>query len=184
MGPAPSLLVAPELKYNGYIQGTYPLFTVLPGDRFRGNTGCAYGSSCYVTFRLDYMNSAGAVKTFWTWRESSDKKNNSFDLNLAPLAGQNVRFILTILATGSATNDKRYGRALYVRLDTRDGCRLHRPYQYTGPDTGYDRSINDPQFEDVRWLHWLGNGDISTNDGGVTRTTSPCRALPVLEAVS
>ena len=32
IGPAPSLLVAPELKYNGYIQRIYPLFTVLPGD--------------------------------------------------------------------------------------------------------------------------------------------------------
>ena len=102
----PSLLMAPESKYNGYIQGIYPLFTVQPGDRFQGSTGCAFGSSCYATFRLDYMTSTGAVKTFWTWRESNDGKNNSFDLNLSPLAGQNVRFILTILATGSATGDR------------------------------------------------------------------------------
>jgi len=119
IGPAPSLLVAPENKYNGYIQGIYPLFTVQAGDRFRGNTGCAFGASCYVTFRLDYMTATGAIKTFWTWRESSDKKNNTFDVNLSSLAGQNVRFILTILATGSATNDKAVWTApMIVRLDT------------------------------------------------------------------
>jgi len=119
MGSASSLLLAPENKYNGYIQGTYPLFTVQPGDRFRGSTGCAFGSSCYVTFRLDYMTSTGAIKTFWTWREANDKKNYSFDLNLNPLAGQNVRFILTILATGSATNDRAAWTAPYiVRVDS------------------------------------------------------------------
>jgi photosystem II stability/assembly factor-like uncharacterized protein len=121
MGPAPSLLLAPENKYNGYIQGTYPLFTVQPGDRFRGNTGCAYGASCYVTFRLDYMTPTGAVKTFWTWRESNDRKNNTFDVNLSSLAGQNVRFILTILATGSAINDRATWVApIIVRLNTSD----------------------------------------------------------------
>jgi photosystem II stability/assembly factor-like uncharacterized protein len=119
MSPNSALLMSPEAKYNGYIQGIYPLFTVLPGDRFRGSTGCVFGSSCYVTFRLDYMTSTGSIRTFWTWRESSDRKNNPFDLNLSPLAGQNVRFILTILATGSATNDRAVWTAPYIsRVDT------------------------------------------------------------------
>ena len=72
-----------------------------------------------MTFRLDDMTSTSAIKTFWTWRESNDSRNNTFDLNLAPLAGQNVRFILTILATGSATNDRAVWTApSIVRLDT------------------------------------------------------------------
>jgi hypothetical protein len=50
---APGLLFSPENKYDGYLQGTYPEFTVQSGDRFQATIGCEYGYSCYVTFRLD-----------------------------------------------------------------------------------------------------------------------------------
>lgn len=116
MGPAPSLLLAPENKYNGYIQGFYPAFTVQPGDRFRSVVGCNYGASCYVTFRLDYMNPNGYIGNFWQWREQNDKKNYTVDVDLSPLAGRSVRFILTILATGSANGDiVRWGAPMIIR---------------------------------------------------------------------
>lgn len=114
MGPAPSLLMVPNNKYNGYIQGTYPTFTVQPGDRFFSTVGCEYHSSCYVTFRLDYMTSTGAIKTFWTWREQNEGLNHTVDISLTPLVGQSVRFILTILATGSATGDRVRWVAPYI----------------------------------------------------------------------
>ncbi|PWB76346.1 MAG: hypothetical protein C3F07_03790 [Anaerolineales bacterium] len=118
MGPAPSLLMAPQNKYNGYIQGFYPTFTVRPGDRFRAVIGCEYGSSCYVTFRLDYMNPNGYIGTFWQWREQNDGKNYTADVDLTPLAGRSVRFILTILATGSATGDLvRWGAPTIIRKE-------------------------------------------------------------------
>ena len=47
MGPAPSLLLSPENRYNGYIQGIFPTFTVQPGDHFDTGVGCEYGYSCY-----------------------------------------------------------------------------------------------------------------------------------------
>lgn len=103
---APALLTFPQNRYNGQIQGFYPTFTVQPGDRFQSNVGCEYGVSCYVTFRLDYMNANGSVKTFWSWREQNDKRYYSANVDLSPLAGQSVRFILTILATGYSTNDR------------------------------------------------------------------------------
>lgn len=106
MGPAPTLLMSPQYKYNGYIQGYYPAFTVQPGDRFRTVVGCDYGQSCYVNFRLDYMNPNGYIGNFWQRREMNDKKNYTVDVDLSPLAGRSVRFILTILATGSAYNDR------------------------------------------------------------------------------
>ena len=106
MGPAPSLLVAPENKYNGYIQGTFPTFTVQPGDHFKAGVGCESGYSCYVTFRLDYMTPNGGIFNFWSWREQNDKQNHSADVDLTPLAGKSVRFILTVLATGSASGDR------------------------------------------------------------------------------
>jgi hypothetical protein len=174
MGPAPSLLIAPEFKYNGYIQGTYPLFTVQAGDRFRGNTGCAFGSSCYVTFRLDYMTATGTLKTFWSWRESNDKKNNTFDLNLAPLAGQNVRFILTVLATGSATGDKvSWVAPMIVRLDT-SGQVPPTLTPTTPPITMPGTIVYSPVIHKLFMLDafsgWaLGDGyTLRTVDGGLT----------------
>ncbi|HSO13538.1 MAG TPA: NBR1-Ig-like domain-containing protein [Anaerolineales bacterium] len=116
MGPAPTLLLAPENKYNGYIQGYYPAFTVQPGDRFRSVIGCEYGANCYVTFRLDYMFPNGYIGNFWQGRETNDKKNNIVDVDLSPLAGKSVRFILTILATGTANSDLvRWGAPMIIR---------------------------------------------------------------------
>jgi hypothetical protein len=52
------------------------------------------------------MNPNGYIGNFWQWREQSDKKNYTADIDLTPLAGRSVRFILTILATGSANGDR------------------------------------------------------------------------------
>lgn len=103
---APGLLTFPQNRYNGYIQGFYPTFTVLPGDRFQATVGCEYGAACYLTYRLDYMTATGYIGTFWTWREQNEGKVYSANIDLTPLAGRSVRFILTILATGYATNDR------------------------------------------------------------------------------
>jgi photosystem II stability/assembly factor-like uncharacterized protein len=103
---SPGLLTFPQNRYNGYIQGFYPTFTVQPGDRFQTSTSCEFGSSCSVTFRLDYLSASGAISTFWQWREQSDGRVNPGNVDLTPLAGRSVRFILTVLATGSAANDR------------------------------------------------------------------------------
>ncbi len=114
MGPAPSLLVAPEYRYNGYIQGFYPRFTVQPGDRFRATVGCEYGSRCYVTFMLQYMTDTGWIGVLWSGREGNEGLNNTVDIDLTPLAGRSVRFILTLLATGYPTNDRAVWTAPYI----------------------------------------------------------------------
>ncbi|RPI94937.1 MAG: hypothetical protein EHM40_04795 [Chloroflexi bacterium] len=117
-GPAPTILMSPENKYNGYIQGIFPTFTVQPGDHFFTVTGCEYGYNCYVTFRLDYMTANGGIFNFWSWREQNDKKNHMASVDLTPLAGRSVRFILTILATGSATGDRvRWGGPMIIRAE-------------------------------------------------------------------
>jgi hypothetical protein len=103
---APALLTFPQNRYNGYIQGIYPFFLVQPGDRFQATVGCEDRTPCYVTFRLDYMTLNGLINNFWTWREYNEGRPHSVDVSLTPLVGQNVRFILTILATGSANNDR------------------------------------------------------------------------------
>ncbi len=103
---APGLVTFPQDRFNGYIQGYYPTFTVQPGDRFQATVGCAFGSKCSVTYRLDYMNPNGWIGTFWSWREQNEGHTYSPDIDLGPLAGRSVRFILTILATGYATGDR------------------------------------------------------------------------------
>jgi photosystem II stability/assembly factor-like uncharacterized protein len=116
MGPAPSLLISPENKYNGYIQGIFPTFTIQPGDHFVSVVGCEHEYSCYVTFRLDYMTANGGIFNFWSWREKSDNQNYMANVDLTPLAGRSVRFILTVLATGSSAGDRvRWGAPSIVR---------------------------------------------------------------------
>ncbi|MDI6770896.1 MAG: NBR1-Ig-like domain-containing protein, partial [Anaerolineales bacterium] len=104
---SPGLLTFPQNVTNGYIQGIYPAFTVQSGDRFQSIVNCQYGAtSCYVTFRLDYQIGSGPVKTFWTFKEKYEGLYYRANLDLSSLAGQNVKFILTILASGSPTGDR------------------------------------------------------------------------------
>ena len=106
------LLTFPQNVQNGYIQGFYPPFNVQNGDRFRSIINCEGGAtSCYVAFRLDYQTGNDAVKTFWgPFLERYDGHYYSVDVDLSSLAGKDVKFILTVLAAGSATGD----RALWV----------------------------------------------------------------------
>ena len=52
------------------------------------------------------MAANGYIGTFWQWKEASDGTAHPIDVDLTPLAGRSVRFILTVLATGTATNDR------------------------------------------------------------------------------
>ncbi len=114
----PGLLTFPQNTYNGYIQGIYPAFSVQSGDHFQSIINCEYGATdCYVIFRLDYQIGSGPVQTFWAFSERYDGLYYQADIDLSPLAGQSVRFILSVLANGYATGD----RALWV------APRIYRP---------------------------------------------------------
>ncbi len=105
----PGLLTQPQKVYNGYIQGVYPEFVVQSGDRFQSVIGCEYNfTACYVTYRLDYQVGNGPIQTFWTFREAYEGLSYQADFDLSPLAGQNVKFILRVMATGSADGDHAY----------------------------------------------------------------------------
>ena len=109
--PRMGLVTFPQNVFNGYIQGIYPPYHVKAGDRFRSIVNCSYGeTSCYVVFRLDYQTGSGPITTFWAFVEKYEGQYYAADLDLSPLVGQDVKFILTVLSTGSATGD----RALWV----------------------------------------------------------------------
>ncbi len=135
------LITMPQNAYNGDIHGSFPAFYVQSGDRFQGEVNCAYGAtSCYVTFRLDYQIGNGPIYTYWSFREKYEGLYYRVNLDLSPLAGQNVKFILTVLATGSATGD----RALWVNpVIVRTGI-TPPPVTVTpgtpGPTTSCDRA--------------------------------------------
>jgi len=105
-----ALLTMPQNKWDGYLQGAYPTFTVQPGDRFQATIGCEAGANCYVTYRLDYLTPGGMTKIFWQWKEKNEGRTYNVNVDLTPLAGKSVRFMLTMLATGSPNGD----RALWV----------------------------------------------------------------------
>ena len=109
--PRLGLVTFPQNVFNGYIQGIFPPYRVKAGDRFRSIVNCAYGAtSCYVVFRLDYQTGTGPITTFWAFVEKYEGQYYQADLDLSPLVGKDIKFILTVLSTGSPTGD----RALWV----------------------------------------------------------------------
>jgi len=109
--PRPSLLTVPQNILNGYIRAVYPSIKVQNGDHFQTIVSCEGNArSCGVLFRLDYQLSDGLVRDFWAFGEQYEGQYFTADLDLSPLAGQDVRFVLTILSLGSASGD----RALWV----------------------------------------------------------------------
>jgi hypothetical protein len=108
----PGLLTYPQNVNNGYIQGYYPVYKVKSGDKFRATVNCENGATaCYVVFRLDYVvNGSSTVQTFWAFVERYEGQYYSADIDLSALAGQDIKFVLTVNATGSPAGD----RALWV----------------------------------------------------------------------
>jgi hypothetical protein len=108
---APSLLTVPQNVFNGYIRAVYPSLKIQEGDRFKAIVNCERGAtSCGVLFRLDYQLSDGITRDFWAFGERYEGNYFTVDLDLSSLAGQNVKFVLSVLSLGSASND----RALWV----------------------------------------------------------------------
>ena len=107
----PSLLTAPQNVFNGYIRAVYPSLRIQEGDRFKAIVNCERGAtSCGVLFRVDYQLSDGIIRDFWAFGEFYEGNYYAVDLDLSSLAGQDVKFVLSILSLGSASGD----RALWV----------------------------------------------------------------------
>jgi hypothetical protein len=110
--PRSSLLTFPQNVQNGYIQGIYPPIHIQNGDHFHSTLTCEFGATnCYVAFRLDYQVGSDPVRTFWgPFLERYEGQSYSVDIDLSPLAGEDVKFILTVLSAGNPSGD----RALWV----------------------------------------------------------------------
>ncbi len=101
-----ALLTYPKDSRNGFISGTYPAVDVENGDRFRALLSCGYNNErCNVIFRLEFR-SGGQVWKLGTWNEAYEGKYFTVDVDLSSLAGKRGKFILTVLANGSARDDQ------------------------------------------------------------------------------
>jgi hypothetical protein len=103
----PALFTQPQMITDGVIRGRYPAVRVQSGDHFMAIIGCAYQSEgCDVNFQLDYQIGSGPILTLASWHERYDEKFTAVDVDLVGLTGNDVKFILTVLANGSSTTDR------------------------------------------------------------------------------
>ena len=55
---------------------------------------------------MDYQIGNGPVINYWTFREKYEGQYYSANVDLSPLAGSDVKFILSVLSSGSASGDR------------------------------------------------------------------------------
>jgi len=112
-----ALQVHPNEEVFGWLNGTYPYFTIIEGDRFLSWVGCLgdYGH-CKVSFYLDYEGQDGFIHHLGRWDEVYDGKITRVDIDLTDLADQSVRFILGIQGDAREVEDAQ-GFWLAPRID-------------------------------------------------------------------
>ena len=100
------LITHPEQVRDGFISGKYPAIPIQAGDRFQAWINCMNkANDCDLIFKLQYQIGQGSVQTLGQWREVYEGEYYPVNIDLSSLSGQNVKFILTVLANGSAHED-------------------------------------------------------------------------------
>jgi len=102
----PGLITYPEKSNTGFIKGQYPGINIKSGDRFQALIGCAYkANDCNMIFRLEYQIGNGNIRSLGQWQEVYEGRYYSVNIDLSPLRGEKVKFILTIFSNGSSHED-------------------------------------------------------------------------------
>ncbi len=100
------LITHPQMVKDGVIIGKYPGITVQSGDHFQAVINCLYSANdCDMIFKLQYQIDNGAIQTLGQWREVYEGESYPINIDLSALSGQKVKFILSVLANGSAHED-------------------------------------------------------------------------------
>lgn len=102
----PGLWTHPQWIDNGAISGRFPAYVVQNGDHFRATLACLYNANaCNVRFQLNYRADGGELKNFGQWDQVYDGSVQNLDLDLSPLAGKSVEFVLAVVTNGAADQD-------------------------------------------------------------------------------
>jgi hypothetical protein len=100
------LLTYPEKRSDGYISGKFEAVKIQSGDRFQALIGCEYkANDCDVIFRLQYQIGSGTIRTLGQWREAYEGQYYPVNIDLSTLAGEKVKFILTVFSNGAWDED-------------------------------------------------------------------------------
>lgn len=100
----------PQFVDDGVISGRFPAYTVVQGEHFTAKIGflaladgsCGVGN---VKFQLNYIEGGGPLTPLGEWTKSCDGTLKAIDVDLTPLKGKSVEFILAVLANGSSGQD-------------------------------------------------------------------------------
>jgi hypothetical protein len=102
----PGLWMEPEWVDDGWIMGTFPPYEVQEGDRFRALVSCRDSSpECDVVFRLEYQIGTGTPRLLGEWHEVSEGDFSTVDVDLSHLEGSKIKFILTVFAGDTYSQD-------------------------------------------------------------------------------
>lgn len=105
----PALRTVPQQVTDGYLRGVYPEFRVKSGYKFKAVVGCLNNAKkCDLIFRIWYRDGNDNDTLMREIREVFDGKFTDVDIDLTPLAGQDVRFILEVLANGTPEGDNGF----------------------------------------------------------------------------
>lgn len=105
---APVLIGLPgQGQGNGIgLFGHYPGITVQYGDRFKSTVACQGDAPCNVEFTVEFFDAEGDYhsENRWGWHHQTGDGPLEIDLDLSPLAGQTVEFLLVVRDSGSTQN--------------------------------------------------------------------------------
>lgn len=113
------LMIPPHGSRYGGLFGAYPEVNIYPGDHFKAVLACEESSpGCSISYALHYYDSFGNFQQVSpdlgpSPINSHDPEQDSWteiDIDLSHLAGQNVRFVLTVRTEG----DPLPYRALWI----------------------------------------------------------------------
>jgi len=104
----PGLLYIMEDGFSKYIQGVFPQMDIFPGDHFQATIGCEGGAvSCYVNYRLEYVNNVNKLTTIWSAYEKFDGRSVNVDLDLSSVAWKrNIQLVLSVYSYGTGRGDR------------------------------------------------------------------------------
>lgn len=112
----PALETHPQWINDGVITGKFPAFDVQSGDKFRTIIGCLYNATlCNVRFQFNYRADGGPLQNLGSWVETYDGSIRSLEIDLSPLAGKSVEFVLAIQANGSSSKDWAFWLYPHIR---------------------------------------------------------------------
>ncbi len=102
----PGLVTQPQMVNDGWIRGTFPPISITGGVYFKSILGCNGSENCDVIFKLNYKIGSGSEQTLATWHEVQDGNFTRAKVDLSSLEGEEVQFILLVMANGSSANDQ------------------------------------------------------------------------------